>query len=313
MARRRSRILDWATYVAARLAAMLLQVFPIEMLYGIADRLADVLYRVDRRHRERALGHLRRSFPDWSPQRIEETARASMRSLIYLGLEFVFVTRLISPTQWRRCIRLRNMAETLRLLVERRSAVVLVTGHFGNFEVLAYTMAALGFPNLAVARALDNPHLNEYVLDLRERRGLRIIDKNDPQAAGHVERALADGRAVGFVADQDAGRKGVFVDFFGRPASTFKSIGLMAMQHQAPIVVAYARRLGRAFRFEIGAERVIRPSEWADRDDPLRWITQSYTAALERIVRRHPGQYLWVHRRWKHRPKGEMPSASGIA
>ena len=295
------------------MAAMLLQIFPIEMLYGVADRLADLLYRVDRRHRERALGHLRRSFPDWPQQRIEETARASMRSLIYLGLEFVFVTRLISPTQWRRCIRLHNMAETLRLLVERQTALVLVTGHFGNFEVLAYAMAALGFPNLAIARALDNPHLNEYVLNLREKRGLRIIDKNDPQAAGHVERALAAGRAVGFVADQDAGRKGIFVDFFGRPASTFKSIGLMAMQHEAPVVVAYARRLGGGFRFEIGAERVIRPCEWADQDDPLRWITQTYTAALERIVRRHPGQYLWVHRRWKHRPKGEMPPASGIA
>ena len=80
-----------------------------------------------------------------------------------------------------------------------------------------------------------------------------------------------------------------------------------------PIVIAYARRLGTGFRFEIGAERVIHPAEWAERDDPLRWITQTYTAALERVVRRCPAQYLWVHRRWKHRPRGHAAPASGIA
>ena len=313
MARRRSRILDWVTYVAIRLAAMLLRIFPIDALYRVADVLAGLMYRLDHRHRDRALGHLRRSFPDWPQHRVEETARASMRSLIYLGLEFVFITHLLTPARWRRCIRLHNMAETLRLLLEPEGGLVLVTGHFGNFEVLAYAMATLGFPNLAIARALDNPHLNEYVLALREKTGLHIVDKNDPSAAGQVERALETGRAVGFVADQDAGRKGVFVDFFGRPASTFKSVGLMAMQYQTPIVVAYARRLEKGFRFEIGAERIIRPAEWADQDDPLRWITQMYTAALEQIVRRDPGQYLWVHRRWKHRPRGEAAPASGIA
>jgi KDO2-lipid IV(A) lauroyltransferase len=124
---------------------------------------------------------------------------------------------------------------------------------------------------------------------------------------------MAAHRPVSFIADQDAGRKGVFVDFFGRPASTYKSIALLAMQHEAPVVCVYARRLGEQFAFELGAERIIRPEEWRDRDDPLTWITQEYTAAIERTVRRNPEQYLWVHRRWKHRPRGEQPGPDGIA
>jgi KDO2-lipid IV(A) lauroyltransferase len=118
---------------------------------------------------------------------------------------------------------------------------------------------------------------------------------------------------VAFVADQDAGRKGVFVDFFGRPASTYKSIALMAMQFSAPIVVGYGKRLGEDFRFELGVARVIEPHEWAGRDDPVRWITQEYTRALEETVRAAPEQYLWVHRRWKHRPKGEPQPEDGVA
>ena len=114
--------------------------------------------------------------------------------------------------------------------------------------------------------------------------------------------------------DQDMDSiSGVFVDFFSRPASTFKSIALMAMRHQAPIVVGYCRRMSDSFSFEISAEQIIYPHQWADAPDPLRWLTQTYTHALERIVRSDPAQYLWVHRRWKHRPKGEPRPPDGIA
>ena len=114
---------------------------------------------------------------------------------------------------------------------------------------------------------------------------------------------LCRGGAVGFIADQNAGHKGMFVDFFGQPASTYKSIGLLAMATESPIVVGYARRISRGLRYELGVERIIYPREWQDQQDPLRWITQEYTAAIERFVRRDPGQYLWIHRRWKSKPR----------
>jgi KDO2-lipid IV(A) lauroyltransferase len=114
---------------------------------------------------------------------------------------------------------------------------------------------------------------------------------------------------VAFVADQNAGTKGMFVDFFGRKASTYKSIGLLAMEYEVPIIVGYARRVDDRFRFRVGSTDIIWPKDWKSRDDPLRYITQRYTSAIEAFVRDDPGQYLWVHRRWKTRPKGEKAEA----
>ena len=123
---------------------------------------------------------------------------------------------------------------------------------------------------------------------------------------------LANHGSLSVVADQDAGRRGLFVDFFGRPASTYKSIAFLAMRHQTPIVVGYGKRLSYDFKFEIGVERVIYPHEWADRDDAPQWITQEFTRALENVIRKAPEQYLWVHRRWKHRPDGTV-APNGVA
>lgn len=113
--------------------------------------------------------------------------------------------------------------------------------------------------------------------------------------------------SLALLGDQDAGGSGLFVDFFGRPASTFKSIGLLAMEYEALICVGYARRLASRTstgwpHFELGCEEVIDPRE-CQSGDALREITQRYTSALERVIRRAPEQYFWVHRRWKSVPK----------
>jgi len=116
---------------------------------------------------------------------------------------------------------------------------------------------------------------------------------------------VSSGSAFGFIADQDAGKKGVFVDFFRRKASTYKSIGLLAITNNIPIAVGYARRVDGRFFFEMGIKRIIFPEEWADKDDPLTWITAAYTRAIEDFIHEAPEQYWWLHRRWKHRPKEE--------
>jgi KDO2-lipid IV(A) lauroyltransferase len=99
----------------------------------------------------------------------------------------------------------------------------------------------------------------------------------------------------------------MFVDFFGRKASTYKSIGLLAMQYEVPVIIGFARRTDKPFHFQVGAQDIIHPKDWQNQDDPLRYITQRYTNAIEDMVRKDPAQYLWVHRRWKSRPKGEAP------
>ena len=134
--------------------------------------------------------------------------------------------------------------------------------------------------------------------------GQQILDKKG--AAQYMEKIISSGATLCFIADQDAGRKGIFVDFFGRKASTYKSIGLIAVTNNIPIVVGCSRRIDNLFRFEIEVNRIIVPEEWADKDKPLEWITAEYTKAIEEFIREDPSQYWWLHRRWKHRPKNEI-------
>ena len=311
MAKPRNKFRDYLAYLGLRLFTMFVHMFDWEANYRSARCIGNLLYKFDKRHRRRALQHLRLSFPDWSEEKYHDIAKASMRNMVYLGLEVLFTTRLITPGRWRRHVTLTNMDENLRLMLEHKMPLIYITGHFGNWEVVGYTMGALGFPVYAVARPIDNPYIDEYILGVREKRGMTILSKRG--ATEQIPELLKKNASVCFIADQDAGRKGAFVDFFGRKASTYKSIALLAMQASAPVVVGYGRRLDEEYHFEIGIQRIIYPHEWVDKGDPMLWITQEYSKALEDVIRTAPEQYLWVHRRWKHRPKGEEPGPDGVA
>ncbi len=297
----------FAGYLGMRIAAMFMHMFPIQANLRFARLLGDFAYLVDRKHRERALANVQRSFPGISRERQEFLARRSLQELFLLIVEVLFTTRLIRLDTWARYIQMHQLEPVLEMLLRRKKGMILITGHYGNFEVLGYVMAILGFATSSVARPLDNPYVSRWLFDVRQKHGQRIIDKRG--ATPEVISVLDDNGVVGFVADQNAGSKGLFVDFFGRKASTYKSIGLLAMEYEVPIVVGYSRRLSDDFRFQMGVEDVIHPEDWKNQEDPLRYITQRYTKAIEDFVRAAPEQYWWLHRRWKTRPKGEAPEA----
>ena len=220
MAKQRNKVIDWVVYVAARLAVTVMHTLSLESTYRLARAVAWGVCRFDRVHLDRAVGHLRRSFPDWPEARVRRVARESIRSMICMFLEAFWTPRLIRSQRWRRHVRLRPMPEVIRLLVERKRPAVMVTGHFGNWEVVGHTMAAVGLPGYTVARHIDNPHLDRFVFGVREEAGQTMIYKKG--GARQIDEAMRSRSVVCFVGDQDAGRKGVYVDFFGRPASTFK-------------------------------------------------------------------------------------------
>ena len=297
-------LFDRAIYVAARLVSIAMHAFPVNTNLRTAKLLGSGLYLIDRRHRERALANLRRSFPEMSERQLEKLARRSMQQMIMLFVEVLFTTRLIRLDTWAQYVELENFRDVMEMLLRRDRGLLLLTGHYGNWEILGYVLATLGFETTSIARPLDNPYVSRFLFDVREKTGQKIIAKKG--ATPEVQAALDQHGAVGFIADQNAGTKGVFVDFFGRKASTYKSIGLVAMEYDVPIVIGYARRVNDRFHFKCGAQDIIYPQDWKSQPDPLRYITERYTKAIEDIVRVDPGQYWWVHRRWKTRPKGEV-------
>lgn len=307
----RSKTLDYLTYLLVRGVVALLHLLPRCVAYAITCGFGSLIYHLSKKYRSYAIGHLERSFPDWPADKIRHVAKESIKNMVCMGLELFLIPRYIKPQTWRRYVRIRNIEEVLRILITRKTPAMMVTGHFGNWELAGYFSAAIGLPTNSVARRLDNPYINDYIFGVRERAGQKMIYKTG--AAEGVTRALSAHETVSMVGDQDAGARGMFVDFLGRQASTYKSIGLMAMQFEAPIAIVCCRRLGRRFRFELFVQRIIHPADWADKDDPLRWITQEFTKAIEEAVRENPEQYFWVHRRWKHRPKGEERPKHGVA
>lgn len=179
----------------------------------------------------------------------------------------------------------------------RGRGVLLLTGHFGNFELLGAYLARLN-PVDFVVKPLSNPRVEALVADLRARAGVGVI----PLGGGlkHVFRSLRAGRWVALLADQDARRHGVFVPFFGRPASTPEGPARLALQTGAPIVFGTIRRRSDG-RHRLEVDPPHAPAGPPD-GEHVRALTAWHVARLEREVRAAPEHWFWLHRRWKTPP-----------
>jgi KDO2-lipid IV(A) lauroyltransferase len=298
----RSPYLDYAVYLVVRLGVVVLQVMPVEYGLAFARFVGWVVYHIDKRHRQVAADNLRHAFPELDNVEIDRRIRANYAHLCSMIVEVVVLTRRMNRSNVRAYVQDADLVNCRIAwdLVRSNRPTIVMTGHLGNWEVMALALAAQGGKASVVARRLDNPFVNAYVHQLRTSTGIRLVDKQG--ASEEAEQILAEGSSLGLVGDQDAGSKGMFVEFFGRPASTFKSIALLSLQFQAPILVLTCVRTGEPLRHLLAMEDVIYPEDYANDPGAIRAITQRYASALERAIRRHPEQYFWLHRRWKSAP-----------
>ena len=308
MKRRKRSIENYAVYLLIRVVVGCAQAMSVQQSYAFARWLATLLYRFDRRHRAIGIDNLRQAFGDkYTPSEREAIIGRVYLHFCMMLMEILHIPRKLHPSTWRDRITLVGHERVLARLLDG-GPLIMLTGHFGNWEMAGYLFGVFGFPPNSVARTLDNPYLDAYLKTFRERTGQKMI----PKKGGFDEMlaVLQSGGILSFLADQDAGERGMFVDFFGRPASTHKAIALLALEHQAPVAVGYARRIGPGFRYEVGCTELFDPSEFTGTAQDAHLLTQRYTTALEAIIRHDPDQYLWLHRRWKHQPK---PKKSRVA
>ena len=303
MARNQSALVNWSQYLALRGVGGLMQSFAVEENLRTAAGVGSLFYRLNGKRRSRAERNIALSFPEWDARRVRETAERSMQHMFQLFMvDALAAGRLITPASWPRYIRLGEIRSVLGRLVHQ-TPLILVTGHCGNWELLGFALSVIGFPVVALARPLDNPLVDRWLRRMREARGMKILTKWG--ATTTVQDIIGRGGRVGFIADQNAGERGLFVPFFGRLASSYKSIGLLAMRHRVPIVAGCAARVRGGMAYELNCPDVILPQEWEGREDPLFYITARFNRAIEQMVRAAPEQYLWLHRRWKSRPRHE--------
>jgi KDO2-lipid IV(A) lauroyltransferase len=287
-------------YVAVRLVTAAMEAMPVPVARRAARALALLVATVDAKHRRVALRNVMASFPGMSEKAGEAFVRRVYLHLADMLVEVLFSHRLIRRSTVGRYMTGRGLEHFDRALRDGRGALLII-GHQGNWEVIGTAVTLMGYPLHAIARPLDNPYLDRYLNRFRTGTGQGVASKYD--VLRQIGDLLKRNKIVIFLADQDARRHGLFVPFFGRPASTFKAPAVMALRHGAPLLIAdlyrtgFMRQEGELYRIDVPAG--------LEGDDAVRHLVGAYTRMLETFIRRHPEQYLWLHRRWKTRPPDE--------
>jgi KDO2-lipid IV(A) lauroyltransferase len=292
-------VADVAAYSAVRTVICVVQALPRSSCERWARRLSGVLAHRVRIRRNVVRDNLKTAFPEIDAEQRRDIARGMWEHLLLMVVEIAHAHRVINRSTWRKHLRIHGMEQFVRLLWLDRPKVIL-SGHYGNFELAAYLFGLFGFRIFSVARELDNPLLDRFVTRFRESRGQRILPKKG--SAPDVAMVLEENGAIGLLGDQSAGDRGCWVDFFGRPASVHKAIGIFALSSEAPVLVCSATRRGRLFDYDLRLEGVVDPRTDAAEAADTQALSQWYTSLLEQTIRREPAQYWWVHRRWRGRP-----------
>jgi KDO2-lipid IV(A) lauroyltransferase len=250
-------------------------------------------WRLARRDRRRTLEHLAIAFPE---RDLAERSRLGRASFLHFGTMLGESLWLASrdAAELRRRVELSGWDEVESARAARQPILIL-TGHCGNWELLAAALNARGLGMAVVARELDDPGLQGALLDLRARYGTRTIVRGSPGAARELLRTLRAGGALGMLIDQDTKVEGLWVDFFGRPAWTPSGAAEIALRFGAAVLPTFIERLADgSHRAAIGAALEL-PA------DPLA-ATQRMSEAIEAQIRRVPEQWVWMHRRWRRQP-----------
>lgn len=302
------RLRDWVVYIAARVAIGTAARVPQWLGYRMATLLGRMWFRVDGRRRRYALRFLQQAYPELSEKQQLRLGSDATASLFKVPLDLARLTRLLD--------RGGDLTEVLDFTDARQKIDNLeapyfgLTAHLGNWEVAAVGMAQLHGRANGMARITKNPLLNRWLLGTRERGGLKV----HPRRGGFrdLANALADGGVCLQVVDQNQRLRGVFAPFFGKIASCERAAVSLALRHGYPILVGAALRKGRGFRFELVAEAPFVPENTGDKQaDLLRAVCQ-VNERLERLIRRAPEQYLWIHDRYRTQPEPGQDASGAV-
>lgn len=313
MSKNRSRIIDWVEYVVLRYVEGLVRALPWRTARSMAGLIGDFIRLVDRSERKtNAAKNLKQAFPGMSEKEVRGVIRAVYRHLPRCVVDAVNFIRISGGGMEADYLEVDGLE---RLPPQNgETGVIFVTGHFGPWELLGTAASYIGRPVYSLARPLDNPLLRRYVRQLREATGQSILTKKGSMKK--VLKLLRGGENIGFLIDQDARHRGVFVDFFGKPASTVTSPARLALRTGAPVAFVYALPLKGGDRFCVTLADLVWPRPDADPREEVYRITQRLTSDLERLIRRHPSQWLWLHRRWRTYPgkyEGQEPPPRRVA
>jgi KDO2-lipid IV(A) lauroyltransferase len=248
------------------------------------------------RERSRTLTHLTQVFEYRDNTWIRETAR---RSFIHLGKSLLEVM-LMSPERASSIVDIEGL-EKLNKALERGRGVVYVTGHIGNWELMASAVASKNYPISVIAAPLEPQQVNDMIVHLREKLGVRTILRSRPGATKELIRVFKENRVLGILIDQDTDVESAFVNFLGRPAWTPTAAASMAIKFDAPVIFGYINRNKRD-RHTVTMEGPLDLIQTGNREKDIVDNTAMMTKKIEGCVLNAPEQWVWMHRRWRRQP-----------
>ncbi len=269
---------------------------PRPLLTFLSDLLGLIWYHLDRRHRQVALDNVTQAYPGiFSPSQARRFVKKVFKNTAGILFEVIWAYGQRKEDLFKR-FAVQGL-EHFQKAREKGTGVILLTCHMGNFELLAASIPRIGVPDpYGIYRKFDFTPLEQLMLEMRQRYGAIMIPLRG--ASARIDALLRRGAVVGTLLDQSVDwYKGVFVDFFGRPACTNNGLARLALRTGAAVLPMYTFRKGRQFLIEFLPEVPL--CRTGDRIKDVEINTQNFTTAVETMIRKHPDQYFWVHNRWK--------------
>ena len=288
------RSLFYFEYRVFRFLIFLINLLNVSDARRFADFIGSCLFRLLKERREIALQNLRHAFGnEKSGKEIDAIALGSMQNLVKVAFEFVHIPEIIRnrDVQWK----IQGVDNVWKALEKKRGVIVTVS-HFGNWELMGLAAASEGLPLHAIARPVKNPYVYSYIKHLRESAGLHSIEKGG--AARETIKLLKKNQMIAMLIDQHERQGGVWVNFFGRKASTTSLPAILALKYDVPILSTFFYR-GTPDFFILQFNHPFPLIRTGDYEADLVANTQQYVDHIEVEIRRRPSDWLWMHRRWR--------------
>ncbi|MFY9751142.1 MAG: lysophospholipid acyltransferase family protein [Candidatus Acidiferrales bacterium] len=295
---------EWLEYAGAWLGIKSLGVLPRPAARFAGASFAWLAFALRPPLRRAADVNLQIAFPDWDKARRRKVIRGMIRQIGWMAGEFSQFPR-YTRERIERIVVLDGF-ENFDAARRRGKGVLFLTGHMSAWELAPFAHALYGHPLHFLVRPVANERVDALVNSYRCLSGNRPIEKN--RSARAILKVLGEGGTVGILSDHNTSlEEGVFVDFFGVPASTTSGLARIALRTDAAVVPGFLSWDAQRRKYRLRFEPAVELHRIGDEETDVRESTARFTRVIEEYVRKYPDQWLWVHKRWKTRPTGESP------
>tara|TARA_B100000929_G_scaffold70325_1_gene53710 strand:- start:410 stop:1267 length:858 start_codon:yes stop_codon:yes gene_type:complete len=276
---------DKITYHFLRAISKVIAKFSLRNQVVISQHIASILYYYIPKRRKVAIKNLRTAFPEYSDIWIQNMLKKCYKFFIYNFIQFLAFPKSTDSIK----IQINGQV-ALDNALEKGKGVILISAHFGAWEILGHWLGVNNYPLRGVAQRQKNKGANKFFEEKRQLSGIKHIYRKVGMDV--LYNILKENKILGLVSDQDAKNKGIFVNFFNTLASTHKGAAIFHLNTSAPMIFGLCIQTGfQEYKIELIPIIPV--------NNTIEDITKQYTLTLEKIIRKYPEQNFWFHNRWK--------------